>query len=191
MDVPASLGPDEGIRLFCALRLPDDTLDRLVRWQGEAPAGARDARVLERDHLHITLAFLGYRPGREVEAISQALRQAAAGGGRPTLTVSRYRETHSVGMLVLEDKGGLAASLALDLHERLERLGVYRREARLWLPHVTVVRFRQGARGRHPRRRSVLPDLGAFSPSGASLYHSVLRSGGAQYEVLETVALGG
>jgi hypothetical protein len=30
-----------------------------------------------------------------------------------------------------------------------------------------------------------------FSPSEAALYHSVLRPDGAQYEVLEAVALGG
>jgi hypothetical protein len=36
-----------------------------------------------------------------------------------------------------------------------------------------------------------VPDLGAFSPSDAAVYHSLLRPSGAQYEILETVALGG
>ena len=67
-----------------------------------------------------------------------------------------------------------------------EALGVYRREARPWLSHVTVLRFR-----RAPRLRPSLPELGAFSPSGAAVYHSVLRPGGAQYDVLHFVALGG
>ena len=35
------------------------------------------------------------------------------------------------------------------------------------------------------------PDLGEVSPSDAAAYHSVLRSGGAQYVVLESFALGG
>jgi 2'-5' RNA ligase len=89
-------------------------------------------------------------------------------------------------MLVLDDAEGCAAALATDLFERLERLGVYERERRPWLPHVTVLRFR-----RPPRLRPPLPDLGEFSPSGAAVYHSVLRPGGAQYEVLEFVDLGG
>jgi 2'-5' RNA ligase len=89
-------------------------------------------------------------------------------------------------MLVLEDRDGHAAALADDVHGRLERLGVYRREARPWLPHLTVLRFRD-----RPRLRPELPDLGEVSPSEAAVYHSVLRPGGAQYEVLESVALGG
>ena len=36
-----------------------------------------------------------------------------------------------------------------------------------------------------------LPDLGAVNPSEAALYHSLLRPTGAQYEVLESVSLGG
>jgi 2'-5' RNA ligase len=89
-------------------------------------------------------------------------------------------------MVVLEDEQERAGSLALALHERLERLGVYARERRPWLPHVTVLRFRE-----RPRLAPSLPELGAFSPSDAALYHSVLRSTGAQYEALESFALGG
>ena len=70
--------------------------------------------------------------------------------------------------------------------EGLERLGVYEREARRWLPHVTVLRFRSA-----PRLRPPLPDLGRVSPSEAALYHSVLRPAGAQYEILQSVPLGG
>jgi 2'-5' RNA ligase len=174
------------MRLFCALRLPDETAERLVAWQGRVFADARDVRVLSRAHLHVTLAFLGYRTVEEVEPIAEALREAAVGARRPALSVRGYRETRSVGMLALADEEGRAAALALDLHQRLEALGVYERERREWLPHVTVLRFR-----RRPGLRPELPELGTFDPSDAALYHSLLRSGGAQYEVLESVALGG
>jgi 2'-5' RNA ligase len=97
----------------------------------------------------------------------------------------RYRETRSVGMLVLNDLGGQATRLAEDLQGRLEGLGVYRREARPWLAHLTVVRFRE-----RPRLQPPLPDLGEVSPSDAAAYHSVLRSSGAQYVVVESFALG-
>jgi 2'-5' RNA ligase len=102
------------------------------------------------------------------------------------LLPERYRETRSVGMLALSDPEGGAIGLAADLQGRLERLGVYKRERRLWLPHVTVVRFRERLGLRPP-----LPPLGEVSPSDAAAYHSVLRSGGAQYVVLESFALGG
>jgi 2'-5' RNA ligase len=181
-----SLEGDAPVRLFCALRLPDDMLDGLVEWaQREVPERHGLRRVV-RANLHVTLAFLGRRPATELPAIGDALRDAAAKGRPAAFEVSRYRETRSVGMLVLDDEGGWARALAADLHGRLERLGVYEPERRPWVPHVTVVRFRA-----RPRLAPTLPDLGRFGPSDAALYHSVLRSTGAQYEVLETFALGG
>jgi 2'-5' RNA ligase len=146
----------------------------------------RDVRVPPADHLHITLAFLGHRPPGERDAILGSLRDAASEGSTPILSVRRYRETRSVGMLALDDEAGRAGELARSLHSRLEALGVYEPERREWLPHVTVLRFRE-----RPRLRPPLPDLEPFAPSDAAVYLSRLRPGGAQYEVLESVALGG
>jgi 2'-5' RNA ligase len=184
MTSPASVSGDERLRLFLALRLPDGVLDAVERWQGEhLPTGVR---VVPREHLHITLAFLGHRPSGELEAIVGALREAAAGAGEIRLTPVRYRETRSVGMLVLEDDGGRATLLAEDVQERLEQLGVYRREGRPWRPHLTVARWRT-----RPRLRLEPPPVGTFVPSDAAAYLSRLHPGGARYEVLESVALGG
>jgi RNA 2',3'-cyclic 3'-phosphodiesterase len=184
--VAASFEGRERIRLFCALCLPAETVAGLVEWQRRAFADARDVRVLPAGHLHITLAFLGHRPAAEVDGILAALRDAAVAAARPVLSVRRYRETRSVGMLALDDEGGQAQALAHDLQGRLEALGVYEPERREWLPHVTVLRFRT-----RPRLHPPLPEPAPFSPSDAALYHSLLRSGGAQYEVMESFALGG
>jgi RNA 2',3'-cyclic 3'-phosphodiesterase len=183
MNEAASVAGDERLRLFLALRLPDDVLDEIERWQGEQ---LPSVRVVAREHLHVTLAFLGPRPSGELDAIVGALRAAAADAGEIRLTAVRYRETRSVGMLVLEDEGGNATRLAGDLHERLERLGVYRREGRPWLPHLTVARWRE-----RPRLHPEPPPRRTFVPSDAAAYLSRLHPGGARYEVLESVALGG
>ena len=103
----ASVSGDERLRLFLALRLPDDVLDEVERWQREQ---LRNVRVVPREHLHVTLAFLGTRPAGELESIVDVLRDAAAGAGEIALTPARYRETRSVGMLVLEDDGGPGGS---------------------------------------------------------------------------------
>ena len=183
MNDPATVGGGrERARLFLALRLPPETVERLAAWQQRELRG----RIVARENLHVTLAFLGSRPRAEVEPIARELRAAALAARRPVLAVRAYRETRSVGMLALEDLGGHATALAEDVHGRLERLGVYRREARPWLAHVTVLRFRE-----RPRLRPRLPDLGEVTPSEAAVYHSVLRPTGAQYEVLESAALGG
>jgi RNA 2',3'-cyclic 3'-phosphodiesterase len=183
MSPRASVSADERLRLFLALRLPDDVLDEIERWQR---AQLPNVRVVPREHLHVTLAFLGNRPAGELEAIIGALGDAARGAGKIRLTPVRYRETRGVGMLVLEDDGGRATLLANDVQERLERLGVYRREGRPWLPHLTVARWRE-----RPRLRLEPPSVGTFVPSDAAAYLSRLHPGGARYEVLESVALGG
>jgi RNA 2',3'-cyclic 3'-phosphodiesterase len=176
---------DDRIRLFCALRLGEEAIARFVEWQGRAFAGVDDVRVVPDRNLHLTLAFLGHRPGTEVEAIVAEVRAAAAAAHPIRLGVGRYRETRSVGMLTFADENGAAAQVALELHRRLQRIGVYEPEKRPWLPHLTVVRFR-----RPPRLRLEPPEIAPISPSDAALYHSVLRSGGAQYEVVEAVPLG-
>jgi 2'-5' RNA ligase len=174
---------NERLRLFLALRLPADVLDEVERWQRKQLGGVR---VVPREHLHVTLAFLGHRPAGDLDSVVGALREAAAGAGAVALAPVRYRETRSVGMLVLSDEGGCAARLAGDVQERLEQLGVYRHEGRAWLPHLTVARFRQ-----RPRLRPDLPPTGTFVPSDAAAYLSRLHPDGARYEVLESVALGG
>jgi RNA 2',3'-cyclic 3'-phosphodiesterase len=185
MNSAGSVPVDERMRLFCALLLPEEVVDSLVAWQGRHLVGGR---IVPPEHLHVTLAFLGSTPAGRLPDIADALRAAAA-QARPiefSLPRRRLRETRSVAMLVLDDLHGTATALARDLFRRLEALGVYERERRKWLPHVTVLRFRE-----RPRLDPALPDLGTFSPSGAAVYHSVLRSTGAQYQVLESVALGG
>jgi RNA 2',3'-cyclic 3'-phosphodiesterase len=174
---------DARLRLFCALRLPDDAIVRLGDWQR---VELRGGRLVPPGNLHVTLAFLGSRPAGELTAIAAALRAAALDTGLVRLRVRGYRETRSVGMLTLEDEGGRATALAGRLHAGLEALGAYRPESRPWLPHVTVLRFQE-----RPRLEPALPDLGEVAPSDAAVFISRLRPSGAEYESVETVALGG
>jgi 2'-5' RNA ligase len=180
---PGTVEGRDRLRLFCALRLPEETIEPLVAWQARE---LRGGRIVPPENLHLTLAFLGSRPADDLEPVVGALREAADGARQPVFTVWGYRETRSVGMLVCDDHKGHGAAFADDLFAHLERLGVYRREARPWLPHLTVIRFRE-----RPRLRPSLPDLGRFSPSDAAVYLSRLRPSGAEYDVVESVALGG
>ena len=186
MTSAGSVEGHERLRLFAALPLPPDALERLTAWQHRELAAVGDARLVPPENLHVTLAFLGSRPAVEVDDILRVLADAASRAERPLLAAAGYRETRSVGMVVLADEAGRAARLADEVGEGLERLGVYERERRKWLAHVTVLRFR-----RAPRAQPPVPDLGEVSPSEVALYHSVLRPTGAQYEILQSVPLGG
>lgn len=171
---------DERLRLFLALELPDQVTAELGEWRAQHLAGARPV-----ESFHVTLAFLGAHPRSELDGILAALRASASESAPIELEPLRYREMRSVGMLVLADEGGEATRLAERLQTRLERLGVYERESRPWLPHVTVVRFRE-----RPRLSPPLPPVGRFSPSGAAAFLSRLRRSGAHYEALESCPVG-
>ena len=183
MTTAGSVGSGDRARLFCALRLPDGVLDALEAWQR---LHVSRGRPVPRPNLHVTLAFLGWTTRDRIDDVIAALREAAAASRPIELELVRYRETRSVGMLVMSDHDGAATALAEDVHGRLQGLGVYEREARQWLAHLTVVRFKE-----RPRLRPPLPELGAFAPSDAAVYLSKLRPSGAEYVVLESVELGG
>jgi RNA 2',3'-cyclic 3'-phosphodiesterase len=180
VSAPATVGGDERIRLFLALDVPDDTTSRLVRWGRQHLVGGR---VLE--SFHVTLAFLGAQPRSVVGPVTGLLRSEASSTEAFELAVVRYRETRSVGMLVLSDPTGRATDLAERVQRGLESLGVYERERRPWLPHVTVIRFRE-----RPRAHPQLPTIRPFAPSEATALLSRLHPSGARYEVLESCPLG-
>ena len=155
----ASVGDGDRLRLFLALQLPSEVLDTVADWQARH---LERGRLVPREHLHVTLAFLGTRPGSELSAIVDALRSSVEGVGELPL----------------------APALAERLHALLAALGVYEPEARPWLPHLTVLRFRE-----RPRLRPALPGTGTFVPSGVAAYLSRLHPTGARYEVLDRISL--
>jgi len=169
-----SVERDERVRLFLALRLPGEWLDAIAAWQARVFSGRR-VRVVPREHLHVTLVFLGSTPAAELPAIVDRLERAA----RPVeLRPRGYRETRSAAMLTFDDVGGHGGAFA-------DALG--RDEPRAWLPHVTVARYRE-----RPRLQEEFPDTirtDVLVPSDAAAYLSRLRPTGAEYEVLAVFAL--
>ncbi len=181
MEPRATVEGSERHRLFLALELPPEVVGQLVAWRKSNIVRGRPV-----SSFHVTLAFLGGQPGSALGTITGILRDESRATTPFLLEPVRYRETRSVGMLVLGDRSGEATRLAQRLHARLEAHGLYRPEGRAWLPHVTVVRFRE-----RPRLAPPLPEIGPFAPSGAAAFLSRLHPSGARYEVLESCLLGG
>ncbi len=179
----ATLEPGGSLRLFLALLLPASVVETLERWSAEHLVQGR--RVAS---FHVTLAFLGSRQRSELEPIVEELRNASARARPFTLEPERYRETRSVGMVVLHDSTGEATRLADGLHGRLEELGSYRREARPWLPHITVLRYRDRPR-LSPPLAALQAEVGHIAPSEAAAFLSRLHPSGARYEILERCTL--
>ena len=137
-------------------RCPDDVLDRLVAWQRRrcrrATPGSSRARTC-------TSRWRSWAAARRASwrrsAASSARRAAAAAGS--SLPSSATARPAASACSSSPTRTGARGALAGDLHERLERLGVYEPEARPWLPHVTVVRFRERPRLAPPPARP--PDV--------------------------------
>jgi 2'-5' RNA ligase len=176
----------ERLRLFVALLLPDEAVTSLVQWQSAELAGRPELRIVRAENLHVTVAFLGARPADDVHSIAALLREAAEDASSPVFEPVRYRETRSVALIVLDDHEQRGARISERLFDGLEALGVYEREQREWLPHLTVARFRN-----RPRLAPPLPPLGRVVSSEVAVMMSRLRPSGAEYEILESVSLGG
>jgi 2'-5' RNA ligase len=186
MSRTATVAGDARMRVFVGYPVPAAEQEALARWSSETFGGVAGARVVPAENLHLTVAFLGWIERERVADVARVAREAVVERGCPHFAAEGFRATRGVGMVVLRDLDGVGSALAADVQARLEALGSYERERRAWLPHVTVVRWKE----RPTRVRTYVPVM-EIRPSEIAVYLSVLRAGGAQYVVLDSAALGG
>jgi RNA 2',3'-cyclic 3'-phosphodiesterase len=179
-------------RLFVALDLPAEVRGALAAWRDEALAGRSDLRPVAPDSLHVTLAFLGYRPEKEIEEIARLLAEAAAARAPCRLRAGDVRAVPPrrphLFALDLVDEGGNAAGLQQAVSDALERARFYKPEKRPFWPHVTLARVKRNLRA-EPLAAGSAP-LEPFEAREVALYRSTLRPQGALYERLSLVRLG-
>jgi 2'-5' RNA ligase len=174
-----------------ALDLPGRERAQLARWRDQLVAGRDDLRPVAEEALHVTLAFLGYRPETEAAAIAEAMEAGAAGLEAPCLAptgiVALPPRRPRLFALDLDDQGGACARLQKSVSDALEAGRFYKPEKRPFWPHVTLVRVK-----RDRRAEPLPPDpppVEALRAPQVTLYRSVLRPQGARYEPLASVAL--
>ena len=146
-------------------------------------------RPVAPEALHLTLAFLGPRPERDVATIEEVLRAAAgpaprlALGGGLLLPPRRAR----VLCVDVEDPDGTLAALQARVSRGLAATAVYEPEKRPYRAHATVARLRP--RERPPRAIDGAPEPLAFRGESLALFVSRLHPHGARYEALVRVNL--
>ncbi|HEX2096666.1 MAG TPA: RNA 2',3'-cyclic phosphodiesterase [Solirubrobacterales bacterium] len=183
-------------KLFVALDLPDRLREGIDAW------GARELsdpalRPVPPQSLHITLAFLGWRPEKEIPQVSEivAANRAAAPSielGEPVQRPERGRAR--LFALPVESPG--TVTLQAGLQEHLVAAHLYEPEKRPFWPHVTVARVKREERGsKRPARVSKFPaGLPETLRQAAicrrlTLYRSELQPSGARYVPLAQVEL--
>jgi 2'-5' RNA ligase len=194
-----------------ALDLAERDRTALAAWRDELVAGRDDLRPVAEAALHVTLAFLGYRPEKEIASIAAAVGAAAAPVRAPRLApaevVARPRKRPRVFALDLHDEGDACAALQQVVSDALAAARLYTPEKRPFRPHVTLARVKRDRRARSPgapapaatptpapdapRLPSDPPPLAPFAAAQVTLYRSTLRPQGALYEPLATITLSG
>lgn len=185
-------------RLFVALDLPDRIREGIVAWGEEALVDPA-LRPVPVESLHITLAFLGHRPEKEIEPIGEAVGESVGAAPWVELLDPVPRPPRGRARLfALPALSPGAEALQAGLEQRLVEGGFYEPEKRPFWPHVTVARVRPEARG--SRRPAVVSDPPAKLPEALSeaflgvrlaLYRSELKPTGAQYVPLAQFELPG
>lgn len=179
-----------------ALDLPEAMRDGLVEW-GRQELADPALRPVRRESLHITLAFLGWRPERDVEQLGEIV--AGLESPAPTIELSDPAAKPSLRqarLFALPAASSGAVALQAELEEKLVSARLYKPEKRPFWLHVTVARVKPEGKGsKRPRRVERRPgglprDL--LQPRRlvrVRLYRSELKPSGAEYVPLAQTEL--
>jgi len=183
-------------RLFVALDLPDALRDGIVAW-GEQELRDPALRVVPRESLHITLAFLGYVPEKEIGRLGEIV--AGLEGAAPTIELGdpvAKPSPRRPRLFALPAVSPDAVGLQAGLRDSLVAERLYEPEKRPFWPHVTVARVRSEGRGskrpRQPKEQPQKLPRGLLRPARCvrvTLYRSELQPQGARYAPLAQVEL--
>jgi RNA 2',3'-cyclic 3'-phosphodiesterase len=183
-------------RLFVALDLPEALRDGIVAW-GRGELGDPALWVVPPESLHITLAFLGYLPEKEIGRLGEIVE--ALGAAAPSIELGDPVAKPSPGrarLFALPASSPGAVALQAELEEELVAARLYKPEKRPFWPHVTVARVKSEGRGsKRPRRVERSPAglpqklLRPARCVRATLYRSEIQPQGARYIPLAQVEL--
>ncbi len=184
-----------------AVDVPAEVRESLAAWAREATTQGGAVRVLSPSLLHLTLAFLGERPSREIDLIADL----ALGCAQPAASLSLAgpvwlppRRPRALAVEIADPTGALH-DLQRSVAQALVAGAGHELEGRRFRPHLTVARRGSGPAGRGGSGDGsgvggeggglpATPDH-RFDAQALTLYRSRLSPAGASYEALASVAL--
>jgi RNA 2',3'-cyclic 3'-phosphodiesterase len=190
----------ETTRTFIAIPLPDPVGQQLAGWQRELAPEIPGCRWVESQPFHITLAFLGDVPNRDLNDLCLSVAAAVEPFGRLDLRVEALGAFPSparprvVWAGITSDDLGPLGELRKAVVRAATQSG-YRPDDPRFHPHVTLGRIRSD-RGRpcdltEIVRREQARSAGAFPVVEVVTYASALGPKGATYAPLNRARLKG
>ncbi len=174
------------MRLFVALDLPADILQRLAAFLRGLQDSTSAARWIPLDQLHVTLKFIGHVEQALLPAIQAALEPlrlpAPLDIGVRGTAFFPSPASPRVLCATVHSSPALPA-LASSIEDVLDPLGIPR-ESRAFRPHLTLARFKSGAALSSLRQALAAAGNGDFGSARLSrfrLYQSLLLPAAAQY----------
>jgi RNA 2',3'-cyclic 3'-phosphodiesterase len=167
------------VRLFIAVQLPPELTDRAAALLPEAVPALKRVRP---ELMHVTLAFLGWTPDEQLEAVNEAARAAATGHGAFDLSfagVGRFPASGRPRVVWIgigegaDALAGLASSVTAELRGRQLKF-----DDRPFAPHLTLARVREEASG---------PDAGTIAAAVETITVPDLRTNVDRIAVVESV----
>lgn len=190
----SDLRPNQRVRIFCAVELPEDARARVaahVESLRRAAQGSLKITWERAEKLHLTLKFLGEIEAERVEALTRAANRAADVTGNFEVSLREAgafppRGNPRVLWLGLHDDAGRLAELQKRLEAECEREN-FPREARAFRPHITIARIRTPNAA--ARRLATLHRETNFAPATFDvgefvIMQSQLGAGGSRYTPL-------
>jgi 2'-5' RNA ligase len=182
-------------RLFVAVALPEALTEELDRLQKDLKPFARDAKWVKASGIHLTLKFLGYVEQEKIPSISDTLRSIAKNFSAAAVRSKGcgfFPNARRPNVLWVGVESNLQP-LQQAIEEEMSKFG-FEKEKRAFSPHLTLARFKD-PKGLLPLAKEAekYSDkiFGEFTAKDFTLFESILRPQGAEYQHLEDFQLRG
>jgi RNA 2',3'-cyclic 3'-phosphodiesterase len=173
-------------RLFVAIPLPAEIMQRLEELQKKLKRFARDAKWVKTQSIHLTLKFLGYVDPAKIPAIEESLARISSETSPVAVLIKGcgfFPNPRRPSVLWTGIESNNLEPVQVKVENAMTALG-FEKEDREFHPHLTLARFRDShglmylAEEASKHNNEV---YGEFTAKSFILYESILRREGAEY----------
>ncbi|PWT93245.1 MAG: RNA 2',3'-cyclic phosphodiesterase [Acidobacteria bacterium] len=178
-------------RLFIAVGIPSEILQKMEAMQKEFKRFAREAKWVRPEGMHLTLKFLGYVDPDKIPEITNLLKPIAENQNSFSILVRGcgfFPNSRRPTVLWTGIVSNQLEKLQKEVDDAMEKIG-FEKEQHGFTPHLTLARFRDY----HGLTPLILEsekwrekELGEFTARDFTLYESILHRSGAEYQKVNT-----